>query len=105
MKFKLKYVVLLLVLSLFGCNSTAPVEMKQQVQQEVLLERCSEDTPLPTQKTVDKDGNVGYDGKEVFRVLREWDAIYFDCASRLDALITYLQKTQDPNFKVTIKDK
>ena len=41
MKFKLKYVVLLLVLSLIGCNSTAPVEMKQQVQQEVLLERCS----------------------------------------------------------------
>lgn len=101
---KLKHTVLLFTLALVGCNSV-PVQVNQKVQQEVLLERCTEDTPLPTQKTVDKDGNVGYDGKEVFRVLRDWQTVYDDCSTKLDALIAYLRKSQDPNLKFKIKDK
>lgn len=100
----MKYLLIALAFLMVGCSNKVPVQIEHPIQQEILLQRCTEDTPIPLKKTVDTTGQAGYDGTEVFRVLRDWQSVYDDCATKMDALITVLRKVQDPNLKVTIKE-
>lgn len=101
----MKYILILSCALLFaGCAQKVELPADRVVKQEILLERCSFDTPLPEQIVVDKHGNSGYSGKEVLDVLRKWDSIYNDCALKHDALIDLIRKLQGENITVIIKE-
>lgn len=103
----MKYVISFLVTFLFisGCSNKVPVQAKPIITQEILLERCEEDTPIPMKIVVDKNNNRGYSGDEILEVLTRWDEIYNDCALKHDALINTIRKLQDQNIHVNIKVK
>lgn len=93
----------MLLLTLTGC---APkVEVKPIIVQEVLLKKCTTDTPVPEipardadgKIMVDEEGKTLYDGKETMRVLIKWDDIYTDCAMTHDALVDVIRKLQAAN--------
>lgn len=93
----------MLLFTLTGC---APkVEVKPIIVQEVLLKKCTADTPVPEIPARDADGKIMldeegkqlYDGKETMRVLIKWDDIYSDCAMTHDALVDVIRKLQEAN--------
>lgn len=99
----MKYIIILMLsFVLVGCGTH--VDSKPQVTQELLLQPCTKDTPLPQNITVDSTGQKGYDGKELFATLRAWDATYAECSTRLDALIAILRKYQGQNITLNIKE-
>lgn len=88
-----------------GCAQKAYVESRPMITQEVFLERCTGDTPLPTKLTVDKDGNTGYDGKEVLNVFIQWQREYDKCAALHDALVKAIRDMQAlESVKIKIKE-
>ncbi|SOK58432.1 hypothetical protein [Yersinia phage fHe-Yen9-04] len=80
-----------LMLMITGC-STVPIQNKPIIEQQSLLQKCTTDTPIPTNFVLDSNGNQVYNGKEVFRVLREWQTVYNDCAAQHDALVDTILK-------------
>lgn len=92
---------IMLVLSLSGC-APKTVDVKPLIVQEALLEKCTDDTPVPSTPArtpdgkimVDADGKTLYDGAETLRVLTKWDGIYGECAMRHDALVDLIRKIQ-----------
>lgn len=103
----MKYVVVFLCTFLFitGCAEEIKYKPKPIVEQEILLERCDENTPLPTKIMVDKNGFKGYDGAEILAVLAKWDSIYNECALKHDALIKTIRDLQNQDIKVKIKSE
>lgn len=91
---------IMIVLSL-GCAPKA-VDIKPLIVQEALLEKCTDDTPVPSipartpdgKIMVDADGKTLYDGAETLRVLTKWDGLYGECAMKHDALIDLIRKLQ-----------
>ncbi len=103
-----KFLISIIILScsvLVGCSDKAVVNAKPIVQQEVLLQTCTTDTPIPKKKSVDSTGQVGYDGKEILSVLIAWQNTYDSCATKLDALVTAIRKLQDKNITIKIKEQ
>ena len=78
----MKYLIVLAVFLLCACQ----VKVDYGIEQQSLLQKCSTDTPLP-EKYVVNDGVKQYNGKEVMRVLTEWNDIYTDCASKHNILV------------------
>lgn len=89
---------------LVGCSNKAVVDAKPIIQQEVLLQTCTTDTPIPQKKKVDSTGQVGYDGTEILSVLIAWQRTYDTCATQLDALVNTIRKLQDKNVTIKIKE-
>lgn len=87
MKLVIKVVnVLVLIIALSGC-STVPVKTSPIIEQEALLQRCPQDTPIPT----------GTDGKALMDALLAFQGQYTACATMHDELIntiTILKNTK-----------
>lgn len=101
------FVLCIVLLFTTGCNSTVkvPIVVKEPIQQEVLLEKCTADTPLPTVFVLDKDGKPVYNGKEILRILTEWQKAYDTCAATHDALVDTIRKLQNTeSVKIKIKE-
>jgi len=64
------------------------------IEQQSLLQKCPTDTPIPTNFVLDEQGNKVYNGQELYRVLRDWQVIYNDCAANHDALVDTILKLQ-----------
>lgn len=93
-----KILVCLLItcsLLLIGCSTKVPVQTKPVISQELLLEKCSQDTPIPEKFVLDKDGKKVYNGQEIMRVLTEWDTIYGKCSSTHNQLVDTIKKLAD----------
>ena len=103
----MKYALVWLISFLFitGCAETIKVQSAPMIEQEILLERCEEDTPLPKKIMVDRNGFKGYDGAEILAVLAQWDSMYNDCALKHDALIKTIRDLQNQDIKVKIKSE
>lgn len=102
-----KFLISLIILSstvLVGCGNKAVVDAKPMIEQEILLQPCTTDTPLPVKKSVDSTGQVGYDGKEILSVLIAWQNTYNDCATKMDSLIVTIRKLQNKNVTIKIKE-
>ena len=54
MKYALVFAISFLLIS--GCAEEIKYQPKPIVEQEILLERCDENTPLPSKIMVDKNG-------------------------------------------------
>lgn len=63
-------IVAVLSLALTGCSHTTHQNNSSYIQ-EILLQPCSTDTPIP------KDGTGG----EVLKTLNDWQAIYNVCSA------------------------
>ncbi|EOR9074254.1 hypothetical protein FOI42_RS03975 [Escherichia coli] len=103
MKYILTFLITFMLIT--GCSNKVPVQASPIITQEILLERCEEDTPIPKKIVVDSHGNRGYAGDEILNVLTRWDSMYNECALRYDALIDTIRKLQDQNIRVNIKVK
>lgn len=103
MKYALVFLISFMLIS--GCAEQIKVRPAPLIKQEILLERCDDNTPLPTKIIVDKNGNKGYGGAEVLNVLTRWDSIYNDCALKHDALIKTIRDLQGKDIKVEIVTK
>lgn len=77
--------ICLLVILLSAC--AGKVENRPIIEQENLLVKCTADTPVPTNFILDKDGKKVYTGKELFRVLIEWQTVYNNCAVVHNSLV------------------
>lgn len=90
------------MLVLSGCADRVKGVVKPEIVQQALLQKCTNDTPVPENPALDEngkvvvdgDGNVLYNGKEMMRVLVEWDNIYTTCATTHDALVDTIEKIQ-----------
>lgn len=103
MKYALVFAISFLLIS--GCAQEIKYQPNPIVEQEILLERCDENTPLPSKIMVDKNGFRGYDGAEILAVLAKWDAMYNECALKHDALIKTIRDLQNQDVKVKIKSE
>lgn len=86
-----------------GCATPVYVEPKPIITQEILLELCTGDTPVPMKISLDKNGNPGYDGKEILAVLIQWQRTYDNCAAIHDELVNTIRKLQSSE-KLKIKE-
>lgn len=101
------FVLCIVLLFTTGCTSTVkvPVQTNHNVTQEILLQKCTADTPIPVNSFVDKDGVTTYNGREVLRILIQWQTVYDECASTHDALVDTIRKIKDTeNLKIRIKE-
>ncbi|AGC34740.1 hypothetical protein GNZ01_06655 [Escherichia coli] len=87
-----------------GCAEQVKLQSPAPIKQEILLERCDDDTPLPQKIMIDKNGFKGYDGAEILKVLTRWDAVYNECALKHDALIKTIRDLQGKDIKINIKE-
>lgn len=76
----MKYVIrlasaILLAIVLSGCST--PVRTTPVIEQETLLQRCPQETPIPS----------GHDGKALLEALMAFQQQYTECATRNDELI------------------
>lgn len=91
-KIKLIFIAIFMAFVLLLTACSTPVQNKPIIEQQSLLQKCPTDTPIPTNFVLDDKGNKVYNGQEVFRVLREWQSIYNDCAAEHDALVDTVLK-------------
>lgn len=92
----------ILILTLVGCSNTVPVKQQPQIVQENMLVYCPLNTPKLENYVLDTDGKIAYNGKEIMRVLLEWQSIYNKCATNNDTLvhlIRQLEKTKQVQIK------
>lgn len=82
---KISLIVALCVIMLSACSNT--VENRPIIEQQNLLQKCTSDTPIPTQFVLDSEGKRVYNGKELFRVLMEWQSVYNECAVTHNTLV------------------
>jgi len=90
------------MLLLSGCTQYVKGEVKPEIVQQSLLQKCTKDTPLPQNPArdangkilVDENGNALYDGRELMRVLIQWDSVYTTCATTHDSLVDTINKIQ-----------
>lgn len=99
------FLIILITVLLSACGNKALVNTKPQITQEILLERCTDDTPIPTKSIIDKYGNKGYSGDEILNVLIQWQHTYDECAVRHDVLIKTIRDMQKQDIVVKIKEK
>jgi len=78
---KIKYIIIGLALIILSGCSSIPVKSSPIITQEVLLERCSTDTPIP----------LGKDGKALIEALVAFQKVYNECAVRHDKLIDTIE--------------
>mgnify|MGYP001032387871 CR=1 FL=1 len=82
-----KAIILSVLIALsVGC-STTPIRTTPIIEQEALLQRCPQETPIPT----------GTDGKSLLDALIAFQVQYTQCATRHDELIntiTILKNTK-----------
>lgn len=86
-------IVCLCVIMLSACAQ--PHEYRPIIEQQSLLQKCSYDTPVPTNFVLDKDGKKMYSGKEFMRVLVEWQDVYNECATMHDSLVDTILKLEN----------
>lgn len=86
-KIKLFLITLIIAfsLTLSGCSTT--VQNAPIIEQQSLLQKCTTDTPLPTNFELDENGNKVYTGKELYNTLRDWQDVYNTCASTHNKLV------------------
>lgn len=87
--------IILCAVLLSACSTKVPVQNKPVITQEILLEKCTQDTPVPENFVLDKDGKKVYNGKEVLQVLIAWDKIYGKCSSTHNELVDTIRKLSD----------
>ncbi len=95
-KIKMFFVAIVISLSfaVAGCN-TVPVNNKPIIEQQSLLQLCGTDTPVPTNFVLNDKGEQVYNGKEVFSVLRDWQAYYNNCAAMHNKLVNTIVELQN----------
>ena len=90
----MKYLLIcIMIVTLSSC--AGPVSTKPIIEQQNLLQKCTADTPIPTTFTLDSEGKKVYDGREIFRVLRDWQSVYNDCAATHNDLVDTINKLTD----------
>lgn len=84
------------VIFISGCSDKAYVNMEPPIieSDSEFLKRCTADTPVPENPTIDKDGKKVYDGNSSIHTLEKWQLVYDDCAVKHDALIKLIQDLQ-----------
>ena len=87
-------ILLVMIFSITACSSI-PVQTSPVIVQENLLSTCTDDTPLPTNYTVDSTGTKVYNGKEIMRVLVLWQSVYNDCANKHNSLVKTIRDLQE----------
>jgi len=86
--------VLAVSFAITGC-STVPVHNSPIIEQQSLLQKCSTDTPLPTNFVLNDKGEQVYDGKELYSVLRDWQTFYNNCAGLHNKLVDTINGVSD----------
>lgn len=87
-KKSIKSALLALVLFVSACST--PVQTTPIVEQQSMMISCTQDTPIPEDKT----------GKALMKALIGYQKIYNECASRNDALIRLIKGLRDYDKKV-----
>lgn len=90
---KISVILALCAIMLSACSNT--VQNKPIIEQQNLLQKCTSDTPIPTQFVLDEQGEKVYNGKELFRVLVEWQSVYNECAVTHNTLVDTINKITD----------
>lgn len=75
-----KVIFLSVAILLTGCSSV-PVRTTPVIEQEALLQRCPQETPIPK----------GTDGKALMDALMAFQQVYTECATAHDELINTIQ--------------
>lgn len=90
---KIFIVLILVVCSCLSACTT--VQTTPMIEQTSLLQPCDiENSPLPVNYTLNDKGQKVYDGKELFRVLREWQDYYSQCALMHNTLVNTINSIQ-----------
>ncbi|MHB4774352.1 Rz1-like lysis system protein LysC [Klebsiella pneumoniae] len=84
----LKAALIGVALLLTACST--PVQVAPVIEQQSLLQPCSNDTPIPTDTS----------GKALMQALIEYQGIYSECATRNDALIKTIKGLRQYDKKV-----
>lgn len=95
------YFAVILYISLWLTVACTVIKPQPIIKQESLLEYCSSDTPLPTNFTLDKDGNKVYDGEEIYNTMISWHFMYNECAIRHDKLVDAIRDLQNDRTMIT----
>lgn len=84
----LKAALIGVALLLTACST--PVQVTPVIEQQSLLQPCSNDTPIPTDTS----------GKALMQALIEYQRIYSECATRNDVLIQTIKGIREHDKKV-----
>lgn len=84
----LKAALIGVALLLTACST--PVQIAPVIEQESMLQPCTQETPIPTDTT----------GKALMQALIEYQGIYSECATRNDALIKTIKGLRQYDKKV-----
>lgn len=90
------------VLLLSGCTQVTPEPI---IEQESLLQKCSADTPIPTEFVLDENGDKMYSGAEVYKVLLKWHFFYNTCAVMHDKLVDTIVDLQFDRMMILQKEE
>lgn len=82
-KIKAIITVLIICVSLSSCST--PVRTEPVIQQEILLTKCSTDTPIPE----------GLDGKSLYEALLKYQTVYNECATIHDKLVDTIRELRN----------
>lgn len=89
----MKFIIaMVLCFLLIGCGNRVHIE--PEIDQQVLLQYCEYDTPELKNPVKNEKGELVYNGKEIMRVLVEWQSYYNKCASLHDELVDTLKDLQ-----------
>lgn len=94
-KFKLFLISVLIVITFAISGCSTPVQNAPIIEQQSLLQKCTTDTPLPTNFVLDENGEKVYNGQELYRVLRDWQTVYNICAANHNKLVDTLNDLQN----------
>lgn len=88
-------IICLCIILLSACAQKQ--EYRPIIEQQSLLQKCTFDTPIPSNFVLDKDGKKVYDGKEFMKVLADWQTVYNECATLHDSLVDTILKLEKEN--------
>lgn len=84
------FLICFIMIILSSCS--VEVQNKPIIEQQNLLQKCTSDTPLPENFVLDDGGKKVYTGQEMYRVLREWQSVYNNCAVVHNELVDTIDK-------------
>lgn len=87
--------VIVITFLLSGCSNKIPVQNRPIIEQTNLLQKCTSDTPLPTNYVLNEEGKKVYNGTELYTTLRDWQDVYSECASKHNKLVDTLIGLQE----------
>ncbi|AFC21611.1 hypothetical protein GAP32_161 [Cronobacter phage vB_CsaM_GAP32] len=86
-------IIIAVTFAISGCGNQ--VHNQPIIEQQSMLQLCGTDTPIPTNYVINDKGEQVYNGKEVFTVLRDWQAYYNECAAMHNQLVRTILELQN----------